>query len=130
MHRVFFSIVTGTLVAGLAFLPAHAFADGTATESAPALHTQSRVPDAYSSLDSAPSGSRPRAATLRERIDLPFGLNYSRDAKSLVMPFDEKNEWGVGLNLNLNATAAADLSPPGFHFTPKRTPGLILQKRF
>ena len=76
-------------------------------------------------------GLRPQAGGTYQGIDLPFGMNYSRETKSLVMPLDQKNEWGVGLNLNLNSAPAIEQSPSaGLGLQPKRTPGVTLHKRF
>ena len=75
-------------------------------------------------------GLQPRSATT-EGSDLPFGLNYSGDAKSVMMPLDHKNEWGVGLNLNLNTPPTVELAPSSpLGLQPKRTPGVMLQRRF
>ena len=63
--------------------------------------------------------------------DLPLGLSYSGDAKSVMMPLDDKNEWGVGLNLNLNAPPAVEIAPNStLGLQPRRTPGVMLQRRF
>ena len=63
--------------------------------------------------------------------DLPYGLTYSGDAKSVMMPLDQKNEWGVGLNLNLNSPPAVELAPSSsLGLQPRRTPGVMLQRRF
>ena len=62
---------------------------------------------------------------------LPYGLNYNRDTKGLVMPLDEKNEWGVGVGLNLNSSQTVELSPNGLQgIQPKRAPGLLLNRKF
>ena len=63
--------------------------------------------------------------------DLPYGLTYSGDAKSVMMPLDQKNEWGVGLNLNVNSPPTVELAPSSsLGLQPKRTPGVMLQRRF
>lgn len=80
----------------------------------------------------APSalGLRPQSRT-KDGIDLPFGLNYSGDTRSVMMPLDGKNEWGVGLNLNLNSPPAVELAPSSpLGLQPRRTPGVMLQRRF
>ncbi len=65
-------------------------------------------------------------------FELPFGLNYSSEAKSVLVPLDQKKEWGVGIGLNLNSTKTIELSPSGtLGLQPtNRTPGIILHKRF
>jgi len=76
-------------------------------------------------------GLKPNSGSVRSGIDLPFGMNYSRETKSLMMPLDQKNEWGVGLNLNLNSAPGLEQSAtPGLGLQPKRTPGIMLQKKF
>ena len=63
---------------------------------------------------------------------LPYGINYNREAKSLVMPLDDKNEWGVGVGLNMNSSKIIELSPGGVLGLqqPNRAPGLMLHKKF
>jgi hypothetical protein len=77
-------------------------------------------------------GLKPNAAGAKEGIALPFGMNYSSESKSLVMPLGEKSDWGVGLNLNVNSSARAIESAPSsaLGLQPKRTPGLTLQRKF
>jgi hypothetical protein len=80
----------------------------------------------------APSslGLQPRSAAT-EGSDLPYGLSYSGDTKSVMMPLDQKNEWGVGLNLNVNSPPTVELAPSSsLGLQPKRTPGVMLQRRF
>ena len=63
---------------------------------------------------------------------LPYGINYNRDAKSLIVPIDEKNEWGVGVGLNMNSSKVIELSPGsalGLQ-QPNRAPGLMLHRKF
>jgi hypothetical protein len=63
---------------------------------------------------------------------LPYGINYNREAKSLVVPLDEKNEWGVGVGLNMNSSKIIELSPSGVLGLqqPNRAPGLMLHRKF
>ena len=76
-------------------------------------------------------GLKPQSRADANSIDLPFGLRYNREAKGLVMPLDQKNEWGVGVGLNMNSTTPVELSPSNtLGLVPKRTPGLVLQKKF
>lgn len=76
-------------------------------------------------------GLKPRSGNAAG-IELPFRLNYSSEAKGLVMPLDPKNEWGVGIGLNLNSPKTIELSPSSsLGLQPSnRTPGILLQKRF
>lgn len=123
--------IAGFVVTATALLPANAFAADDMTDRPAVLQPPSRsAADTFSSIESPTIGLRPPPAPPRERIELPLGLNYSRDAKSLLLPIDDKNEWGVGINLNLNASKPVELSPPGLHLEPKRAPGLMLQKKF
>ena len=106
-----------------------AFAGDAADERPTTLQPPSRTAiDAFTSQESV--GLRRPANNLRERIDLPFGLNYNRDAKSLLIPLDDKNEWGVGVNLNLGATPTIETPQSGLQLAPKRTPGLMLHRKF
>jgi hypothetical protein len=75
-------------------------------------------------------GLRPNSAPTAG-AGLPLGLRYSGDAKSVIMPLDEKNEWGVGLNFNLNSPPPVELAPnSALGLQPKRSPGVMLQRRF
>lgn len=133
MRLITLVTIAGIVAAAFAVPPSMAFAAEEAKDRPAALQPPSRsAADAFTSIESPPLGLRPPPASTfqRERIELPLGLSYSRDAKSLLMQIDEKNEWGLGFNLNLNASPAVELSPPGLHLAPKRTPGLILQKKF
>ena len=63
---------------------------------------------------------------------LPYGINYNRDTKGLIVPIDEKNEWGVGIGLNMNSSKVIELSPGGALGLqqPNRAPGLMLHRKF
>ena len=65
-------------------------------------------------------------------VELPFGLTYSSAAKSVLIPLDQKNEWGVGIGLNMNSSTVVEMSPSSsLGLQPsKRTPGVMLQKKF
>ena len=77
-------------------------------------------------------GLKPQSQRARAGIGLPFGLHYNPYEQSLLMPMDPKNEWGVGFHLDLSPSRAIELAPPSspLGLQPKRTPGVILQKRF
>ena len=76
-------------------------------------------------------GLKPQSNAANSGSELPFGLSYSREAKSVMMPLDQKNEWGVGVGLNLNSSNTVELSPgSSLGLQPKRTPGVMLQKKF
>lgn len=82
----------------------------------------------------APShlGLKPGTPSTIADVGMPFGLNYNRETKSLMMPLDEKNEWGVGVGLNINSSRIIELSPGGLLGLqqPNRAPGLTLHKKF
>ena len=63
---------------------------------------------------------------------LPYGIDYNREAKSLVVPLDRKNDWGVGVGLNMNNSRIIELSPGGVLGLqqPNRAPGLMLHGKF
>ena len=76
-------------------------------------------------------GLKPPTSNLAAGITLPFGIDYHRDAKGLLMPLDQKNEWGVGIGLNLNSSSIVELSPSGvLGLSPKRAPGVMLNRKF
>ena len=48
-----------------------------------------------------------------------------------MVPLGEKNEWGVGVMLNVNSAPGLEpATAPALGLQPKRTPGIMLQKRF
>ena len=77
-------------------------------------------------------GLKPQSGSAADSgIALPFGLNYSREAKSLVVPLDQKSEWGIGVGLNMNSSNTVELSPSSsLGLQPRRAPGVMLQKKF
>jgi len=76
-------------------------------------------------------GLKHKSASSANGIGLPFGMTYNREAKGLVVPLDQKSEWGVGVGLNVNSTTPVELSPGStLSVPPKRTPGLMLHKKF
>lgn len=131
MHRLSTATLIGFALIAFVSLPSIAHAQSHAADRPAMLQPPARTTaDAFSAQDATGIGLRRPAATLQERTVLLFGLNYNRETKSLLMPLDEKNEWGLGLNLNLNSTPAVELAPSGIHFSPRRMPGLILHKTF
>ncbi len=136
MHRLLIRFTTaGIIAAAFAVLPSLSAAADEIADRPATLQPPARSSAEAFSQDSAPVGLRRPASELREhaglrnRIELPFGLNYNRDSRSLLMQLDEKNEWGVGLNLNV-AAPPTELSAPGLQLAPKRTPGLMLHRNF
>jgi hypothetical protein len=76
-------------------------------------------------------GLKPQSGAAASNMGLPFGMNYNRDAKGLVIPLDQKSEWGVGVGLNINSSATVEISPgSALGLQPKRAPGLMLHKAF
>ncbi len=63
---------------------------------------------------------------------LPYGIDYNREARSLVMPLDRKSDWGVGVGLNMNSSKIIELSPGSVLGLqqPNRAPGLMLHGKF
>ena len=76
-------------------------------------------------------GLKPNPPAGAESV-LPFGIDYNREAKSLVVPIDRKSEWGFGVGLNMNTSRIIELSPSGVLGLqqPKRAPGLMLHGKF
>jgi hypothetical protein len=77
-------------------------------------------------------GLKPQSRST-DGIQAPEGLNYSLEANTLLLPIAPRSDWGVGLNLNLNAPPAVEAAPPSaLGLQPKRTPtpSLLLQRRF
>lgn len=83
-------------------------------------------------FSTSPLGLKPPSPRVIDGIDLPFGIKYSVDTKSLLVPIDPKSDWGIGLNLDVNAPRGVELAPPTtpLGLQPKRMPGLMLQKKF
>ena len=77
-------------------------------------------------------GLKPGQGSGLSASGLPYGIDYNRDAKSLVVPIDGKNEWGVGVGLNMNSSKAVELSPgSALGLQPaNRAPGIMLNKKF
>ena len=133
MHRLMTLIAASMAVAG--FCVPVAIAQNAAANLAPPAGLQ---PPANLDADSLRAqftrsqlGLKPQTDSAISGMDLPFGLSYNRDAKGLTMPLDEKNEWGIGVGLNINSSSAVDsaISNP-LGLAPKRTPGLMLHKKF
>src|SRR4051812_47066963 len=77
-------------------------------------------------------GLKPSTGQSAPAAALPFGIDYNREVRGLMVPIDEKNEWGVGVGLNMNQSKVIELSPGsalGLQ-QPNRTPGLTLHKKF
>lgn len=132
MYRLLMLNAAATITAGL--LVANSFAQNATYGAAPPvdLHPPVQLDAAALRAQLAPGpghiGLKPQSAT---GVELPLGLSYNRDARGLVMSIDQKNEWGVGVGLNVNSTAPVEVSPGNtLGLQPKRTPGLMLQKKF
>lgn len=104
---------------------------GTAAELHPAinLNADSLRAGAYGSSN---LGLKPGHAGAVTGGGLPFGIDYNRDAKALVVPLDQKSEWGMGVGLNLNSSKVIELSPNSvLGLQPaNRAPGVTLHKNF
>ena len=132
MHRLMTLIAASIAVAG--YCVPVAFAQDSATKFAPPadMHPPANL-DAdtlRAQLTRSQLGLKPQGGATTSGIALPFGLNYNRDAKGLVMPLDERSEWGVGVGLNINSEAGIDPVSNPLGLPAKRTPGLMLHKKF
>jgi hypothetical protein len=81
----------------------------------------------------APShlGLKPNSYSNSGGLGLPYGIDYSREAKGLVVPLDQRSEWGVGVGLNLNSSEVVELSPSSaLGQQLKRAPGVMLNRKF
>jgi hypothetical protein len=94
--------------------------------------TKSDSPSLGARFSSSALGLKAPSVRVANDIELPFGMNFSRDTRSLLLQLNPKSDWGIGLNLDVNASRAVELAPstPLLGLQPKRTPGLMLQKRF
>ena len=135
MHnsRLLMLLAASSLTAGSIAL--HAQAQSANTDASPQAELR---PPASVDFDAwrerlAPSafGLKPPSASSKEGLALPFSLNYSRETKSVMMPLDGKNTWGIGVMLNLNSAPGLEpATAPALGLQPKRTPGITLQKKF
>ena len=134
MYRLLMLNTAAAITAGL--LVANSFAQNATYGAAPPadLHPPVQLDAAALRAQLVPGsghlGLRPQSAASSAAIDLPGGLSYNRDARGLVMSLDQKNEWGVGVGLNVNSNSADVATGNALGLQPKRTPGLMLQKRF
>jgi hypothetical protein len=135
MHMVYWMVFLAASV-----LTAAAYAADTGSDSQAPKRTSDTGSDArldpeklIDTLGTGAIGLRPPAASRSsDTIELPYGVNYSRENRTLLVPMDTRNEWGVGLNLNVNATPTVELAPPTspLGLQPKKAPGLTFQKKF
>ena len=133
MNRLLTLIATATIATG--FCIANSVAQTSTFSGAPPanLHPPVNLDAETLRAQLAPSslGLKRQSGSSSTGIDLPLGLNYNRDAKSLVVPLDEKNEWGVGVGLQINSSRTVELSPTNtLGLEPKRAPGLMLHRKF
>ena len=135
MHnsRLLMLLAAGSLAAGSIAL--HAQAQSASTDASP--QAQLRPPasvdfDAFrQGQPPSPFGLKPQSASNKDSLALPFNLNYSRETRSVMMPLDEKNTWDVGVMLNVNSAPGLEpATAPALGLQPKRTPGIMLQKKF
>ena len=62
-------------------------------------------------------------------ITLPFGIDYSHQTKSLVMPLDAEKLWGVGINLDIGDVNDFN-AHSGLGIELQKTPGVVIQRNF
>ena len=133
MYRMPMLIAATTIATGL--FAANSFAQNATFSAAPPaeLHPPINL-DAVTlraQLTPGQLGLKPHPGARVSGIELPFGLNYNRDTKGLVMPLDQKSEWGVGVGLQINSYSTVELSPSNtLGLQPKRAPGFMLHKKF
>ncbi len=117
------------------FIALHVQAQSAAPDASPEMGLRPPASVDYDALRTrlAPGafGLKPQSAGSGVGIELPFSLNYNRTTRSVMMPLDEKNEWGVGVMLNLHSAPGLEpATAPALGLQPKRTPGILLQRRF
>lgn len=135
MHisRLLMLLAAGSLAAGSISLHAQAQSANTDASSRAKLR-----PPASADFDAfrerlAPSafGLKPQSERGSAGLALPFSLNYNREIRSIIMPLDEKNTLDVGVMLNMNSAPGLEpATAPALGLQPKRTPGIMLQKKF
>lgn len=126
-------LAAGSLAAGFFALHAQAQSANTDTPSQTGLRPPVNIDHDTLHTPPAPSafGLKPQPAPKKDLITLPLSLNYSSVTKSLTLPLDEKNAWDVGVMLNVNSGPSLEpATAPALGLQPKRTPGIMLQKRF
>ncbi len=135
MHnsRLLMLLAAGSLAAGSIAL--HAQAQSANPEASPRAELRPPVSVDFDTfrarLAPSPFGLKPKSGGSKEGLALPFSLNYSRETRSVMMPLDEKNTWDVGVMLNVNSAPGLEpATAPALGLQPKRTPGILLQKRF
>jgi hypothetical protein len=133
VYRLQILIAAAATVAGV--LATNSFAQNATYGAAPPadLHPPIKL-DAYTlraQLMPGHLGLKPQSGAAANDPGLPFGMNYDRDTKGLVIPLDQKSEWGVGIGLNINSSATVEISPGStLGLQRKRAPGLMLHKAF
>ena len=135
MHssRLLMLLAASSLAAGSIALHAQAQSANAEATSEAGLHPPTSVDlDALRTrLTPSPFGLKPQSASSKQGLTLPFSLNYSSATRSVMMPLDEKDSWGLGLMLNVYSTPGLEpTTAPALGLQPKRTPGLMLQKKF
>ncbi len=135
MHnsRLLMLLAAGSLAAGSIAL--HAQAQSANTDASPQAELRPPANTDFDALRArlTPSafGLKPQSAGSKEGLALPFSINYSSATKSVIMPFDEKSAWGVGVSLNVNSAPGLEpTTAPALGLQPKRAPGIMLQKKF
>jgi hypothetical protein len=131
--RLLMLLAASSLAAGSIAL--HAQAQSANTDASPQAELRPPANVDFDTWRAPPApgafGLRPQSTSRREGLALPFSLNYSRETKSVMMPLDEKNTWGVGVMFNLySAPGLEPTTAPALGLQPKRTPGIMLQKKF
>ena len=131
MYRLLMLIAATSIAAG-AHVSICVAQDNGATVSPPAtLHPPVNLDADTLRLRFAPSNLGLKPHSNSNGIGLPSGLDYSQQAKGVVMPLDDKSQWGVGVGMNLNSSSVIELSPNSvLGLQPKRAPGIMLNRKF
>jgi hypothetical protein len=133
VYRLQMLIAAATTVAGV-FVTSSFAQNGTYGAAPPAdLHPPVQLDADVLRAQLTPGhlGLRPQSGAAGINTGLPLGMNYNRDTRGLVIPLDQKSEWGVGVGLNINSSATVEISPgSALGLQPKRAPGLMLHKAF
>jgi hypothetical protein len=131
MFRSLTLVATAAVAAAIYALPADAQSTGQTVAPPADLHPPINL-DADTLRARFASGHLGLKPGTGNGTALPYGIDYNREAKSIIVPLDEKNEWGVGVGLNMNSSKIIELSPGsalGLQ-QPNRAPGLMLHKKF
>jgi hypothetical protein len=88
-----------------------------------------RIENGTASYELSPNAQGLKAKVPRSA--LPFGMDYNGAARTLIVPLDDRYDWGVGLDFDAGSPPPIELAPASsLGLQPKHSPGLLLQRRF